>query len=90
MDNRKLCNIVLAQINAETIIDIEWEAITLPTNALEEQIFNACLSILQTRTLVDNTIDKLIALAYSKGINLKRTDTNRTFSNILIGVPLSE
>lgn len=81
---RDYANSVLMNTNQATLTD--EEALNLPNAYNEKDIFNAVLSIMNTRGATGNGFKKVKALALLRGFDLSTKQKKR--SDILIGMVL--
>lgn len=84
MTLREFLNAILNVIGASSLTDDEYETVDLDGNNFDLDTYEALLSVLNSRELVSNTVDRLRYYFLARGVEISEVDSQDE-SNILIG-----
>ena len=80
---------ILSFINAETLSDVEFDAVTITVQNYSTATYNQLKTILESREMVSSELKKLANFFRAKGTSVSSSESSHTpRSNILIGKAL--
>lgn len=83
---RDFFNGILAFIDAESLTDLEFSTMTAVLPLYDQETYENLYSVLQSRGLISNAVERLNAYYYAKGFDAG--PAKKAASNIFLGAAL--